>query len=125
MTPGSRLAGLVILVVEDEYLQAKDISDLLREEGASVLGPFGTVARGLEALANHPALDAAVLDVNVRGVMIFDLAELLGDRSVPYLFTTGYARCALPVRYRTVELCEKPYTVDQLINQVAGLLKAA
>ena len=37
MTTHERLKGLSILVVEDEYLQAKDVSDRLVLEGATVV----------------------------------------------------------------------------------------
>ena len=36
-------------------------------------------------------MDAAVLDVNVRGEMVFPVAEELKARGVPMVFCTGYA----------------------------------
>ena len=118
MTTHERSKGLSILVVEDEYLQAKDVSDRLVLEGATVVGPFATVEGGMRALHSANALDAAVLDVNLWGAMIFDLADVLRMRGIPFMFATGYDRQALPHKFRSVSICEKPYSSDDLVRRI-------
>lgn len=86
------LQGLRVLVVEDEMLIAAELEATLEDLGCHVVGPFARVAQALTALdADGLELDAAVLDVNVRGEMIFPVAEALKARGVPMVFCTGYA----------------------------------
>lgn len=59
------LKGKRVLVVEDEALIAVMVEDMLVEMGSEVVGPAATIEAAL-ALALAEALDAAVLDVNVR-----------------------------------------------------------
>ena len=84
------LDGLRVLVVEDEMLIACEMEATLEDLGCQVVGPFARVGQALEALQDTH-VDAAVLDVNVRGEMIFPVAEKLRALGVPMVFCTGYA----------------------------------
>ena len=84
------LNGLKVLVVEDELLIAAEMEATLEDLGCEVVGPFARVRQALDALVDTP-VDAAVLDVNVRGEMIFPVAERLQALGVPMVFCTGYA----------------------------------
>jgi DNA-binding NtrC family response regulator len=89
-TQMAELDGLKVLVVEDEMLIAAEMEATLEDLGCQVVGPFGRVDQALEALEDAE-VDAAVLDVNVRGEMIFPVAEKLQALGVPMVFCTGYA----------------------------------
>jgi hypothetical protein len=52
------LEGRRILVAEDEYLIADDPSQVLRQAGVEVIGPFGSVAAALDAVEQEVAMDA-------------------------------------------------------------------
>jgi 3-oxoacyl-[acyl-carrier protein] reductase len=56
-----------VLVVEDDYFVAKEMAAVLREHGATVLGPVPDVRRG-RALLSQEEPDCALLDVNLKGV---------------------------------------------------------
>ncbi len=86
----AELDGLKVLVVEDEMLIACEMEATLEDLGCEVVGPFARVGHALEALQDTK-VDAAVLDVNVRGEMIFPVAEKLKALGVPMVFCTGYA----------------------------------
>ncbi len=86
----TQLEGLKVLVVEDEMLIAAEMEATLEDLGCQVVGPFSRVTQALEALESAE-VDAAVLDVNVRGEMIFPVAEKLRGMGVPMVFCTGYA----------------------------------
>ena len=86
----TQLEGLKVLVVEDELLIAAEMEAMLEDLGCQVLGPFSRVGHALDAL-DALDIDAALLDVNVRGEMIFPVAEKLRARGVPIVFCTGYA----------------------------------
>jgi DNA-binding response OmpR family regulator len=82
--------GRRILVVEDEMLIAAELEASLEDAGYAVLGPYPRVGMAIKAIEGRP-VDAAVLDVNVNGEMIFPLVETLEARGVPIVFCTGYA----------------------------------
>ncbi len=115
------LHGARILVVEDEALIAAMAEDMLADLGAVVIGPAQSVADGL-ALADRHSLDAALLDVNVRGQSIDPVAVVLRSRKVPILFATGYGASFLPAGSAVIE---KPYTQQRLGEALCDLIRAA
>ena len=80
------LEGRRILVVEDEFLIAMDVEDVLRALGAEVVGPFGRLEPALGAVQRED-LDGAVLDVRLDGDTIEPVAAVLVSRGVPVLLT--------------------------------------
>jgi len=113
----SALAGKRILVVEDEVLIAEMVVDMLVGLGATVVGPATTIEAGL-ALAGSETIDAAVLDINVRGKRIDPIADLLAAREIPMLFATGYGMAAGAER-RNGPVIDKPYTQERLASALA------
>lgn len=113
-----------ILVVEDEYLIAEEVARALEREGADVIGPAPTLILGLELLARVPDLDAAVLDVNLNGTLVWPLVDALLGRGVPMLLATGYDAAVIPPAYAQLPRHEKPFTpaalVHALVEQIAG-----
>ena len=113
------LNGRRILVVEDDYLLAESLNDLLMEAGVSVVGPVGNVPDALSLVNSGQAIDGALLDVNVRGQPVFPVADALMERGVPFSFCSGYDRYTLPQRYAHLSYCMKPYnprTITTLLN---------
>src|SRR3712207_4716328 len=99
MTSIAPLQSLRILVAEDEYWLAMDLADDLRAMGADVLAVKGSLAE-VRAAADHATrIDVAVLDINLRGEMIYPLVDELIVRQVPVVFATGYSWEAIPARY--------------------------
>jgi CheY-like chemotaxis protein len=117
----SPLAGKRILVVEDEAMIAAMIEDMLRQLGATVVGPAGTIAKGL-VLAETEALDAALLDVNVRDERIDPIADILKGRGIPMLFATGYGARAM-VDAPGASVIDKPFTEEKLASELTKILK--
>lgn len=102
------LAERRILVVEDEYMIADELVSLLVRAGAKVVGPVASVDDALHLLATEHELDAAVLDVNLLGKMVWPVVEELLERGVPLVLSTGYDISAIPARYARILRCEKP-----------------
>jgi len=102
------LRGLRILVVEDEALIAMALEDILLDLGCTVVGPAASVDAALQ-LVDGP-LDGALLDVNVKGTLIYPVAEKLAARGVPVALCSGYAlTSAIPAPYDTWPQIAKPY----------------
>ncbi|HYC65504.1 MAG TPA: response regulator, partial [Reyranellaceae bacterium] len=83
-----------ILVVEDNYLTAEVLCDLVRGSGHFVAGAVGTIDKAL-ALAENEPLDGAVLDINLHGTKSFPVCEALHSRKIPFMFVTAYPESAV------------------------------
>lgn len=123
MTGDISLAGLRVLVVEDEALLSMLVEDALVDLGCVVVGPFMRLHSAMAFVRDeNGAVDVAVLDVNVAGDWSFELAELLLSRDVPVVFTTGYDEAAIDERWRVLPFLRKPFSDEDLkriIEQVA------
>jgi response regulator RpfG family c-di-GMP phosphodiesterase len=98
-----------ILVVEDEYLIAMSLQDALEMAGSIVVGPVPSVDKAIKIIELNPGIDAAVVDVNLGGVLAYAVADMLIARKIPFVFTSGYEDNALRQRYSEVKNCPKPY----------------
>jgi DNA-binding response OmpR family regulator len=58
-----------ILIVEDEYLIAVSLQDALENAGSVVVGPVPSVDKAIQKIESEPDIDAAVLDVNLGGML--------------------------------------------------------
>lgn len=115
-----RLAGLRVLVVEDEFLLSVALEDDLGEAGAVVVGPCNTLASAFAA-ARSQAFDVAVLDVNLDGTHVYPLADELTDRGIPFVLLSGYTAADLPPRFAEARRLSKPYESSRLIQELARL----
>jgi CheY-like chemotaxis protein len=98
-----------ILVVEDEYLIAMSLQDALENAGSIVVGPVPSVEKAIKTIELDRHIDAAVLDVNLGGVLAYPVADMLIARKIPFVFTSGYEDNVLRNRYAQVKNCPKPY----------------
>ena len=113
-----------VLVVEDEYMLARDLCGELEGAGAVVVGPAPNVEGALALIASERRIDVAALDVNLRGELAFPVADALSARGVPFVFVTGYEDKALFAGYAEVPRCEKPLDVTTLTKTLASELRA-
>ena len=107
------LADLRILVVEDEVFIAWEIEQRLQRLGCEIVGPVGHLKHALE-LARTRTLDGALLDVNIKGGVVYPVAEELLARNVPVLLSTGYGPNTLPPAFRDLPYLRKPFGAGQL-----------
>ncbi|MPS36709.1 MAG: response regulator [Stenotrophomonas sp.] len=118
----SPLSGRRILVVEDEYLLAECLREMLRGDGAEVLGPASCVEDANALLDRHPAPDAAVLDINLGRQDVYPVADRLSGQGIPFLFTTGYDHGLIPARHAQRLQCVKPFGADDIRALLLELL---
>lgn len=117
-----------VLIVEDEVLLAMSIQQHLESAGYQVVGPAHTLGEALRLAIDEPHLDAAILDINLRGKEVWPAAEALGRRRVPHLFTTGYSRgesssSEIARSYaETWPMLQKPVTMERLSAALQDLL---
>jgi CheY-like chemotaxis protein len=117
----SAIQGQRILVVDDEPLIAIDIVAVLREAGCEVVGPAATLERAA-TLIEKDIFDAALLDGNLGGYPVDELAAALTKRSIPFAFVTGYGRDGLPKAFSHVPIISKPFNREQLLDALGQIV---
>lgn len=111
----SRFEGLKILVVEDESIVSFLLEDMLTDIGCEVMGPAPSLSDAF-VLFDKVKPQAAVLDVNLRGEMVYPFAEKLERDRVPFLFATGYGIAGIPERWQRWPVIQKPFQLKTLIG---------
>jgi PAS domain S-box-containing protein len=118
----SGLSGVRVLVIEDEPLVAMDIASRLSEAGCEVIGPAGTLEKA-KSFIESAELDAALVDANLAGDPVDELAAALTRRKVPFAFVTGYGREALPQGFREAAMIGKPFTEKALLTTIERIVE--
>jgi PAS domain S-box-containing protein len=114
-----------VLVVEDEVLVAIALCKELAALGWEIMGPAATVEEAERLLNETPRPDAAVLDVNLAGKLVYPLAERLRDQGVPMVFCTGYEQFEREDAYRDFPIVRKPVNVGFLASELRRVQAAA
>jgi len=112
-TSSEDLQGLRVLVVEDEAAISLLLEDMLLDFGCVVVGPAARLATALDTVRRE-RLDLAILDVNVAGEPIYPVAEALLERSVPFVFSTGYGSAGIKDAFRDRPVLQKPFAQHDL-----------
>ena len=102
-----------VLVVEDEALVGIMIQECMTELGFQIVGPVCTASDALEA-AKAGDFDAAILDINLGDGMVYQVAEILARRHVPFVFVTGYDADSVDSRFRGIPVLQKPVEREML-----------
>ena len=125
--------GKRLLVVEDEFVIALDLQNLLEAAGHEVVALAASVADALALLDGDgrgdgggdaesgrrpPLLDGAVLDVNLRGEPATPVADALAARGVPFVFVSGYGAAGRPPGHEAAPVLAKPYSEGDLLELV-------
>ena len=78
-----------------------------------------------EAIASvrYEAVDLAILDLNLGGVLTYPAADVLVKRGIPFIFATGYGSGGLKEGYSARPTLQKPFNTEalgQAIGQALG-----
>lgn len=109
-----------VLIVEDDYFIAKDLAASFKSAGLQIVGPVPSLEKALVAIEQGKA-DGAILDVNLYGEKVYEVADALIGRGIPVVFVTGYDRPSLPKRYAAIPLCVKPVESGQVVAALSGV----
>lgn len=116
----SSLAGLSVLVAEDEFLVAFHWETVLEEQGAEV----HTAASVEEAMPfAEDGIDCALLDVSLLDGDVFPVADRLHERGVPFVFHSGHAELdELTRRYPGAQAITKPASETVLVRTLERVM---
>lgn len=110
------LSDSYILIVEDEYMLARDLQIELEDAGAIVIGLAGSAKSALDHIRKAVRIDVVVLDLNLGGEDAFVVANALADRRIPFIIASGYDNHEVTHRYPNAVTCNKPYSVNRMIH---------
>jgi len=96
---------------------------MLTDLGYDLVGMAGRVDEAAE-MAQTKDFDLAILDVNLDGQDVYPVADVIGNRGLPFMFVTGYGGRGLPDNYRNRPTLQKPFQLDELKRMLAQLLPA-
>ncbi|MBV9971661.1 MAG: hypothetical protein JO228_16895, partial [Xanthobacteraceae bacterium] len=88
---------------------------------AKVLATAGKCKEALDIIEREK-MDAALLDANLRGDPVDEIAAALMNRKIPFLFVTGHEPDSLPPGFRHVSVVSKPFSQTHLLKRAAGLV---
>jgi CheY-like chemotaxis protein len=107
--------GVKVLIVEDCYLMASVLEDMLTDAGAEVVALAPSIAAALKAMEQH-TVDIACLDINLGSETSFPLADALALRGIPFVFATAYDADLLPPAHRHRPLVSKTRVHLELVS---------
>jgi CheY-like chemotaxis protein len=99
-----------------------DIIAGLEEAGAEIAGRAGTLEEALH-LIEGVSSDAALLDGNLHGRSVDDIAAALTRRKIPFVFVTGYGHDSLPRSFGHAAVLAKPFSREQLLDTARRLVE--
>lgn len=117
------LQALQVLIVEDDPFVALDLEAIVQDSvGAQVhVAASLADARALLGVPKLAVLDFAFLDVDLMDGPVFEIARLLRERHVPFVFVSASARAEIPAALRDAPFIPKPYRVWQIADSLAGM----
>ena len=124
----SLLSGKRCFVLDDEFLIALDIQQILERSGAAYVASVASAIEAMKVLDREPQFDLAVLDVKLGDVEgnSLDVAALLHTQAVPFVFLTGMRTNDVHAKtFPNAPVIEKPYDATALLRAVQQALEQA
>jgi light-regulated signal transduction histidine kinase (bacteriophytochrome)/CheY-like chemotaxis protein len=119
------LAGLKVLLLEDNLIVALEAEDLLRSLGAASILAVSTIAAASK-VCETTSIDFAMLDINLGFENSLGFAASLRANKTPFLFASGYGEQKRVGESLLAELTvSKPYDRDSLQSAIALTLARA
>jgi|SRR5215217_5508222 len=114
------MAAVNVLIVEDEWLIARDYISIINGGGHTTVGPAATVAHALRLLDTE-RVDVAILDFQLGGETSAPIVARLNASGIPFLVVTGHAAADLPREFASGAVLAKPANPESLMVLVEQL----
>ena len=112
-----------VLLVEDEYLVAILVEDMLGDLGHVLAASAGRLEEAL-ALLETAAFDVALLDLALGGAASYPVAHRLAARGIPFAFVTGRLSDDIDPAYAAAPVLQKPFGRRDLAAIIGKLLQS-
>jgi DNA-binding response OmpR family regulator len=110
-----------VLIIEDEFILSMLLEDMLANLGCHVIGTASRLSEGLQK-ARSLWMDLAILDVNLNGMLSFEIAEILRARGIGLVFSTGYGSHGVPGCFKNIPILQKPFCQKELEDAMRAAL---
>ena len=80
-----------VLIIEDEFLIARSLAQMLTDGGHVVTGMVGSAEKAIQMLEEQNC-DVAVVDANLAGSCAAPIGTALRKRGIPFVVISGYAK---------------------------------
>jgi len=106
------LAGKHILIVEDSFLLALDVTRFMESLGCIMRGPVSSIREALACLRQQD-IDGAILDFDLQETSAAVAAELV-EQGIPFVVVSSYEHDFLPAHLRQEDYIGKPISRTSL-----------
>lgn len=106
--PEFALAGLRVIIVEDEPMLALCLGEVIEDEGCVVVGKAETIDTA-RALAATGVYDIAIVDLHLHGKEASDVAASIISSGHAIVISTGSDSTAVPVAFQRWPVLRKPF----------------
>ena len=108
------LAGLSVLLLEDNMIVALEAEDLLHQLGAAKVEIAADLI-GAEKAIDRGGVDIVMLDIGIGDLNSAPLARRLSSVSIAFFFASGYdERPGLASEFTDIPIVGKPYSLTSL-----------
>lgn len=118
------LKGRRILILEEHPAIGALLAEMVSGFGCEIIGPSHKIGDAME-LITGVTVDAAILDVTIKGELSFPLADELLRRNIPYAFASGNKTPESIERYAPAPIITKPYSEQHIFQVLCGLIEGA
>jgi hypothetical protein len=101
-----------VILIEDEYLIAASVQEMLEHLGCDVIGPVGELPAAIDLCAKADA-EAAIVNLILHGKDAYSVAAILAARNIPFGFASGVDRRSNG-EWADRPFLAKPYTMMDL-----------
>ena len=110
-----------ILLVEDDFLIAALVEDMLADLGHEVTAMAERLDAAV-ALAQNGCFDLALLDLRIGAVLGYPVADVLIARRIPFAFVTGQGVGGVDPAYASAPILQKPFRLEDLAAMIGRLI---
>lgn len=112
-----------VLIVEDEWLIAQELSDRLTDMGHNPLGPALNCSQALELLRSKRP-DVAILDTELGNETCEPVLDQCVREGIPIIISSGHDKDHLPAFVGQRLLIAKPHAPDALAKALADAVRS-
>ena len=109
-----------VLIVEDEFLIARTLAQMLTDGGHVVTGMVGSAEKAIQMLEERQC-DVAVVDANLAGSCAAPIGAALRKRGIPFVVISGYSKQQLLAGLQDAPFLPKPVDPNELLAAVSAL----
>ena len=89
------------------------LEDFLDTLGHRVAASCDSIGDAMERV-EQGGFDIAIIDVNLKGELIWPVADRLQEKGIPFVVATGGHIEPPPTRHADAPVLSKPYTIDSI-----------